>query len=161
MILLSIGWWKASPVRKQGDSKLSGPPRGAKGQHRCSATGSSCWTHQDPAPHTSQGVGTGLETGRVHLQCWCQRFQLYHRIKLSSCSITAVKKIQPRPVRWKLKSKVSQESQVQILNYKNKAGTSLVVQWLRRHIPNEGDLGSIPGQGIRSRMPQLRPCAAK
>ena len=26
-------------------------------------------------------------------------------------------------------------------------GTSLVVQWLKLHTPNAGDLGSIPGQG--------------
>ena len=32
-------------------------------------------------------------------------------------------------------------------------GTSLVVQWLRLHTPNTGGLGSIPGQGTRSRMP--------
>ena len=37
-------------------------------------------------------------------------------------------------------------------------GTSLVVQWLRLHAPNAGGLGSIPGQGTRSRMPQLRVC---
>ena len=35
-------------------------------------------------------------------------------------------------------------------------GTSLVVQWLRFHTPNEGGLGSIPGQGIRSHMVQLK-----
>ena len=34
--------------------------------------------------------------------------------------------------------------------------TSLVVQWLRHHAPNAGGPGSIPGQGTRSRMPQLR-----
>ena len=44
---------------------------------------------------------------------------------------------------------------------KNKAGTSLVVQWLRLHAPNAGGLGSIPGQGTRSHMLQLRPCADK
>ncbi|TEA23136.1 hypothetical protein DBR06_SOUSAS5410070, partial [Sousa chinensis] len=32
----------------------------------------------------------------------------------------------------------------------------MVVQWLRLHAPNTGVLGSIPGQGTRSRMPQLR-----
>lgn len=69
--------------------------------------------------------------------------------------------IQLRSVRWKLKSEVSQESQVQIRSYKSKAGASLVVQRLRLRIPNAGDLGSIPGQGIRPRMPQLRPRAAK
>ena len=35
-------------------------------------------------------------------------------------------------------------------------GTSLVVQWLRLHDPNAGTSGSIPGQGTRSRMAQLR-----
>ena len=34
--------------------------------------------------------------------------------------------------------------------------TSLSVQWLRLHSSNEGDLGSIPGEGTRSHMPQLR-----
>ena len=38
---------------------------------------------------------------------------------------------------------------------------SPVVQWLRRHAPNAGAPGSIPGQGTRTRMPQLRPGAAK
>ena len=40
-------------------------------------------------------------------------------------------------------------------------GTSLVVQWLRLCAPNAGGLGSIPGQGARSHMQQLRPSAAK
>ncbi|TEA33613.1 hypothetical protein DBR06_SOUSAS3910181, partial [Sousa chinensis] len=35
---------------------------------------------------------------------------------------------------------------------------SLVVQWLRLHAPKAGGLGSIPGQGTRSHMPQLRVC---
>ena len=34
--------------------------------------------------------------------------------------------------------------------------TSLMVQWLRLHVPNAGGLGSIPEQGTRSHMPQLR-----
>ena len=38
--------------------------------------------------------------------------------------------------------------------------TSLVVQWLRLHTPMQG-LGSIPSQGTRSCMLQLRPRAAK
>ena len=33
---------------------------------------------------------------------------------------------------------------------------SLVVQWLRLQSLNAGDLGSIPGQGTRSHMLQLR-----
>ena len=40
-------------------------------------------------------------------------------------------------------------------------GTSLVVQRLRLCAPNGGGLGSIPGQGTRSHMLQLRPGAAK
>ena len=39
---------------------------------------------------------------------------------------------------------------------KDTRGTSLVVQWLRLHTPNTGGLGSIPGQGTRSHVPQLR-----
>ena len=35
-------------------------------------------------------------------------------------------------------------------------GTSLLVQWLTLHAPNAGDQGSIPGQGTRSHMLQLR-----
>ena len=41
-----------------------------------------------------------------------------------------------------------------------KQGTCLVVQWLRLHTPNAGAWGSIPGQGTRSHMWQLRPAAA-
>ena len=39
---------------------------------------------------------------------------------------------------------------------KTHSGTSLVVQWLRLRAPNAGGLGSIPGQGTRSHMPQLK-----
>ena len=35
-------------------------------------------------------------------------------------------------------------------------GTSLVVQWLGLWAPNTGGPGSIPGQGTRSHMPQLK-----
>ena len=35
-----------------------------------------------------------------------------------------------------------------------------MVQWLRPHAPNARGLGSIPGQGTRSHMPQLRPGTA-
>ena len=35
-------------------------------------------------------------------------------------------------------------------------GTFLVVHWLRLCIPNAGSLGSTPGQGTRSHMPQLK-----
>ena len=36
-----------------------------------------------------------------------------------------------------------------------------MVQWLRLCTPNAGDPGSIPGQGTRSHMLQLRPGTAK
>ena len=36
------------------------------------------------------------------------------------------------------------------------SGTFLVVQWLRLHASNAGVLGSVPGQGTRSHMLQLR-----
>ena len=35
-------------------------------------------------------------------------------------------------------------------------GTSLAIQWLRISSPNAGGPGSIPGQGTRSHMPQLK-----
>ena len=38
------------------------------------------------------------------------------------------------------------------------AGTFLLVQWLRYHTPNAEGLGSIPGQGTRSHIPQLTVC---
>ena len=41
------------------------------------------------------------------------------------------------------------------------SGNSLVVQWLRHCAPNAGGLGSIPGQGTSSHVPQLRLYAAK
>ena len=40
-------------------------------------------------------------------------------------------------------------------------GTSLVVQLLRLHAPKAGDLGSIPSQGTRSHMLQIRPSIVK
>ena len=42
-----------------------------------------------------------------------------------------------------------------------KIRTSLVVLWLRLFTSNAGGLGSIPSQGTRFHMPQLRPGAAK
>lgn len=35
-------------------------------------------------------------------------------------------------------------------------GTSLVVRWLRCHVPNAGGPGSLSGQGTRSHIQQLR-----
>ena len=40
-------------------------------------------------------------------------------------------------------------------------GAFLVAQWLRLQASNAGDPGSIPGQGTRSHMTQLRPSTAK
>ena len=40
-------------------------------------------------------------------------------------------------------------------------GILLLVQWLRLQAPNAGGLGSIPSQGTRSHMPQLRLKTAK
>ena len=40
-------------------------------------------------------------------------------------------------------------------------GSSLVVQWLRLLTPTARGLGSIPGQGTRSHMLQLKPSIAK
>ena len=39
---------------------------------------------------------------------------------------------------------------------KGDRGTSLVAQWPRPHAPNAGGSGSIPGQGTRSHMQQLK-----
>ena len=47
---------------------------------------------------------------------------------------------------------------IQSLDIKFSLGTSLVVQCLRLHAPKAGDPGSIPGQGTRSHMLQLRVC---
>ena len=41
------------------------------------------------------------------------------------------------------------------------SGASLVVQWLRLWAPSAAGLGSIPGQGTRSRMLPLRPDTVK
>ena len=43
-----------------------------------------------------------------------------------------------------------------LLKLKNMPGTSLVVQWLRLCTPSAGASCSTPGQGTRSRIPQLR-----
>ena len=44
---------------------------------------------------------------------------------------------------------------------KPKGGLSLVVRWLRLHPPNAGGPGSIPSQGTRSYVLQLRPGTAE
>ena len=44
---------------------------------------------------------------------------------------------------------------------KKRLRTSLVVHWLRLCFPIAGSLGSIPGQGTRSYVLQLRPDMAK
>ena len=47
------------------------------------------------------------------------------------------------------------EQQIEMLE------TSLMVQWLRLHTPNARGPGSIPGQGTRSYIQQVRPAAVK
>ena len=47
-------------------------------------------------------------------------------------------------------------SEPQFSHLKTGLGASLAVQWLRRHTPNEGGSGLIPGQGTRPHMSQLR-----
>ena len=59
---------------------------------------------------------------------------------------------------WDLRGSLSKISMVSAFHC---PGTSLVVQWLRRHAPNAGGSGSIPGQGTGSHVPQLRPGTAK
>ena len=49
----------------------------------------------------------------------------------------------------------------QAYSIRNYLGTSLVVQWLRLWAPIAGGPDSIPDQGARSHMLQLRPRAAK
>ena len=44
---------------------------------------------------------------------------------------------------------------------KTHLGTSQGIQWLKHCASNAGGPGSIPGQGTRSYMPQLRPSAVK
>ena len=44
---------------------------------------------------------------------------------------------------------------------KMRSRDSLMVQWQRLWAPNTGGLGSVPAQGTRSHMLQLRPSAAK
>ena len=47
----------------------------------------------------------------------------------------------------------------EILKFKEDLGTSLVAQWLRLQAPNAGGSGSIPGQGTRYHIPQLKDTA--
>ena len=49
----------------------------------------------------------------------------------------------------------------QSLGKESTPGTPLMVQWLRLCAPNAEGLGSIPGQGTRSYMLQLRSSAVK
>ena len=78
---------------------------------------------------------------------------MYERIMAVNFSNTAerhqptVSRILPNP-KQKIQRKVS-------------IRTSLVVQWLKLHIPNAAGLGLIPGQGTRLHMPLLRPRTTK
>ena len=46
--------------------------------------------------------------------------------------------------------------QAQIIMKRANIGTSLVVQWLKLHVPNAGGPGWIPSQGTSSHVLQLR-----
>ena len=48
-----------------------------------------------------------------------------------------------------------------VIHQEEETGTSLVVQWLGVCTPNAGGPASIPGQGTRSHMLQLKPSTAK
>ena len=52
----------------------------------------------------------------------------------------------------------SMGSQKSDINEHTHRGTSLAIQWLRLCTPNAQGPGSIPRQGTRSHMPQLRVC---
>ena len=49
----------------------------------------------------------------------------------------------------------------QLQHIQNQTQDSLLVQWLRLRAPNAAGPGSIPGQGTRSHMSQLRVCMLK
>ena len=63
---------------------------------------------------------------------------------------------QLRPVKMAIIKKSHDNKCWQRCGERGVLGTSLVVQWLRLHALNAGGLGSIPGQGTRSCMLQLR-----
>ena len=64
-----------------------------------------------------------------------------------------------RSTQYQIKSWKLEETKIECLRLLER--TSLMVQWLRLHIPYAGSLGSIPGLGTRSYMLQLRSSAAK
>ena len=70
-----------------------------------------------------------------------------------------------KPSRFLKKKKKKLSYSFQVTNrmpFKNyHRGTSLVVQGLRLRVRNAGGLGSIPGQGTRSHVLQLKPSVAK
>ena len=65
---------------------------------------------------------------------------------------------QMRKILTKGKSKQTEKAKICNFIQRRHTGTSLVVQWLSLHTPNAGGRGSIPGQGTRSHIPQLRVC---
>ena len=66
-----------------------------------------------------------------------------------------------RRVKWEMIYSKIRKNKGRLRRKRINFGTSLVVHWLRLHTPNAGALGSIPSQGIRSHMPQLRPSTVK
>ena len=71
------------------------------------------------------------------------------------------KKLQKDYIPVKIKIQLKKIYYTQREGEKRKLGASLVVQWLRLCAPNTLGLSSIPGQGTRSHMLQLRPGEAK
>ena len=78
--------------------------------------------------------------------------------QFTSCCFPGEAKVL-RPLEWEsLQSGLDELGQGQWGLRRGHQGTSLVVQWLGHWVPNAGGLGSIPGQGTWSHMPQLRVC---
>ena len=93
---------------------------------------------------------------RVHLGCLKKRIPLVFKA-LMNCLF-------PPSLGWcyTYESNAAQFSKTNQCCLKDDARTSLVVQWLRLSTPSAGDLGSTPGEGTRSHMPQLKIlCAAR
>ena len=92
---------------------------------------------------------------------WCQVLgNRYRRIT------TFLPHLPPTPCLPEIRSKFSGvpdslktfQEEYQLSSKISNTETSLMVHWLRFHTPNAGGLGSIPAQGTRFHMLQLRVC---